>query len=227
MQATSDAIAAIVRQKGLELGTADERSVLIFASCAFRLTHLPGLSVDVLTAGQVDSARRKWIFDLFESNMRKMSVLSPPVPNALPWSDLSWASYEASSGGWDPSDTRETFWHPDSRFLLVRDDVSNQDVGFVMWRFDWEESAADEDVEVVYWSVRLSTCSSVRRPKCDVFGSYELQLSAKARGKGLGSRLMHVLQSIAKAWSMKKVILTAQKGMPRALVASHTASADL
>ncbi|KAI9623104.1 hypothetical protein KEM48_009724 [Puccinia striiformis f. sp. tritici PST-130] len=40
--------------------------------------------------------------------------------------------------------------------------------------------------------------------------SYEIQLKAETRGKGLGKVLMEILERIGSSWEMKKVMLTVQ-----------------
>jgi GNAT superfamily N-acetyltransferase len=42
--------------------------------------------------------------------------------------------------------------------------------------------------------------------------SYELQVEQAAAGKGLGRKLMRILEDVGAGWSMEKVMLTAFKG---------------
>lgn len=50
-----------------------------------------------------------------------------------------------------------------------------------------------------------------------IFNSYELQISEKYQGNGIGEFLLKTLEEIAKAWRMEKVILTALTNNERAL----------
>jgi hypothetical protein len=61
--------------------------------------------------------------------------------------------YESSQSGYSAEDKRKEIWDPEGRVLLVlgKDDVL---VGYLIWRFDWEETMSSKDVEVAYWSVK-------------------------------------------------------------------------
>ncbi|CAK9781883.1 acyl-CoA N-acyltransferase [Cutaneotrichosporon oleaginosum] len=67
-------------------------------------------------------------------------------------------------------------------------DVSDELVGFASFRFDTEDTMGADDVEVVY--------------------CYELQLTERARGAGLGALLMAELEGIGAKRGMAKAMLT-------------------
>ncbi|ORX37321.1 acyl-CoA N-acyltransferase [Kockovaella imperatae] len=69
--------------------------------------------------------------------------------------------------------------------------------GFCMFRFDTEETLTEDDVEVIY--------------------CYEIQLSSRARGKGLGTILMRHLEDIGRQQGMAKAMLTCLKRNTAAL----------
>ncbi|KAK4704186.1 hypothetical protein P7C70_g2026, partial [Phenoliferia sp. Uapishka_3] len=105
-------------------------------------------------------------------------------------------SYKASAAGYDREEKREELFHPDSRFIILRDDMvpvpvgmgGEGMVGFAMFRFDTEETAGDRHAEVLY--------------------CYEVQVEKESRGKGIGTVLVNVMEKLGKAWGMEKVMLT-------------------
>lgn len=67
-------------------------------------------------------------------------------------------SYESSQSGYSPKSKMTEFFHQQSRFLLsLGDDESLS--GFLMWRFDWEETISKDEeggmIEVAYWCVYI------------------------------------------------------------------------
>ncbi|KAK6908064.1 hypothetical protein I203_102065 [Kwoniella mangroviensis CBS 8507] len=70
-------------------------------------------------------------------------------------------------------------------------------LGFCGFRFDTEETLSSRDAEVVY--------------------CYEVQLSIKCRGQGLGKRLLDILEEIGRKRGLDKVILTCLKSNESAL----------
>ncbi|EGG08149.1 uncharacterized protein MELLADRAFT_105094 [Melampsora larici-populina 98AG31] len=98
--------------------------------------------------------------------------------------------YESSESGYSAQEKIKEMRDPEGKFLLVlgKDDMV---VGFLIWRFDWEETMGSDDVEVAY--------------------CYELQFRKDACGNGLGRALMNLLEEIGKSWKMKKVMLTVHK----------------
>ncbi|KAH9821702.1 acyl-CoA N-acyltransferase [Melampsora americana] len=118
----------------------------------------------------------KTCFEIFEDNMKEI--------------------YESSESGYSAEEKIEEMWDPEGRFIILlgQDDVV---VGFLIWRFDWEETMCSKDVEVAY--------------------CYELQFKKDVCGNGLGRALMHLLEEIGKSWKMKKVMLTVHKANTRAL----------
>lgn len=65
--------------------------------------------------------------------------------------------YERSAEGYDAQEKRTELFHPESRFLIVRQG-SDPPLGYCIFRFDTEETASEEEGEddmcdVVYWCV--------------------------------------------------------------------------
>ncbi|KAG8989266.1 hypothetical protein FRB94_009351 [Tulasnella sp. JGI-2019a] len=132
----------------------------------------------VRKASDVPPKTRRDVWAIFEGNMR--------------------AAYTSSSFGWHPPSKRKELFDPLSRFILVYAPASKARsgtslVGFVMFRFDEEETMEEDDSmeDVVY--------------------CYEIQISRKVQRSGLGVTLLEDLQKIAKKWRMKKVMLTVFK----------------
>lgn len=58
---------------------------------------------------------------------------------------------EGSSLGYDADEVKEDHLHNDARLLLFFS--AEELAAYVLWRFDWEETAQDDvEVEVAYWS---------------------------------------------------------------------------
>ncbi|GAA5962112.1 hypothetical protein JCM3765_005526 [Sporobolomyces pararoseus] len=122
---------------------------------------------------------KDWIWELFESNMKSL--------------------YQQSEDGWDPADKRKELFHVESRFCVLRsndlsiesDGQKNRLLGYTIFRFDTEETAGDEEADVVY--------------------CYELQVESNAHGQGVGRLLMDRLERIGKATKMDKTMLTVFK----------------
>ncbi|WWD04996.1 hypothetical protein V865_003067 [Kwoniella europaea PYCC6329] len=70
-------------------------------------------------------------------------------------------------------------------------------LGFCGFRFDTEETLSSRDAEVVY--------------------CYEVQLSSKCRGQGLGKKLLDILEDIGRKRGLDKVMLTCLKSNESAL----------
>ncbi|PLW09214.1 hypothetical protein PCASD_18314 [Puccinia coronata f. sp. avenae] len=146
----------------------------------------------IQSAHELSPQTRSQCFHLFESNMKQI--------------------YLRSADGYRPSEKERELFHPDARFLLAshqgqrggeEEDDHHQHQhqqhetegivdGFLMWRFDWEE------------------CMSVEEGELEVAYCYEIQLRPDTRGKGIGKRMMEMLEQIGASWGMKKVMLTVQ-----------------
>ncbi|WWC88503.1 uncharacterized protein L201_003414 [Kwoniella dendrophila CBS 6074] len=80
----------------------------------------------------------------------------------------------------------------------VQIDLTQEELmGFCGFRFDTEETLSSRDAEVVY--------------------CYEVQISLKSRGMGLGKTLLDVLKSIGKRRQLDKIMLTCLKNNESAL----------
>ncbi|KAK9900037.1 acyl-CoA N-acyltransferase [Cystobasidium minutum MCA 4210] len=99
------------------------------------------------------------------------------------------AIYTASKNGYSPEDKCEELFNEETRFILVYEAATPDLLAFTSFRFDREDTADDDtQVEVVY--------------------CYEVQVSQKARGTGLGRLLMRSLETFARAYGLPKVMLT-------------------
>lgn len=58
--------------------------------------------------------------------------------------------YETSHDGWDPEEKRKELFDRESRFIVLRADRSSPPLGYVIFRFDTEETADTEEADVVY-----------------------------------------------------------------------------
>jgi hypothetical protein len=119
--------------------------------------------MEVHTLKSLSASLRSWIFDLFERNMRALSVASQRhslrlfIPRSrdnhpfrrLPVFLLYQISYEASADGYDAKEKRQELFDPESRFVVL----GSPPVAYAVFRFDTEETADERDAEVVYWSV--------------------------------------------------------------------------
>lgn len=164
------------------------------------------ISCNVLLANELSEDMKKQIFTLFYQNMADLYESSKQGLDATEKREELFDPLSrfvilttASSSGTDPnlpepvvpsssSTTTETIESPNSRAILV---------AFAMFRFDWEETMSDEDVEVLY--------------------CYELQIEKSFQSFGLGRRLMDMLVQLARDWKMRKCMLTVFKANTGAL----------
>ncbi|POY71444.1 GNAT family acetyltransferase [Rhodotorula taiwanensis] len=131
--------------------------------------------ITVETFATISEEEKDWVWRLFEGNMRSL--------------------YEASSEGYDANEKRSELFHPESRFLTLRQDT-RPPLGYCIFRFDTEETASeDEDDDDL----------------CDVAYCYELQIEPGAQRQGIGRILMDALGRLAGAFKMDKTMLTAFK----------------
>lgn len=132
-------------------------------------------------------ALRASIFELFETNMRRM--------------------YEGQ-GTWNRANKEEELWDDDSRFICLfgrrkdckdKDDASGEDLAaFSMFRFDTEACARDDPLRDLFTPSR----------KLPVAYCYELQVSKAYHGLGLGSALVEALEHLGSRTGMVKSMLT-------------------
>ncbi|GAA5831272.1 hypothetical protein JCM3766R1_002991 [Sporobolomyces carnicolor] len=144
------------------------------ATTRLELYNLKSLPVEI----------REWIWDLFERNMR--------------------SSYEASDDGWKPQEKRKELFHAESRFIVLQSGDQEEDgirrskgLGYALFRFDTEETAGDEDADVLY--------------------CYELQIDSESHRLGAGKLLMQALNRIGLQMKMDKTILTVFKANTSAI----------
>jgi GNAT superfamily N-acetyltransferase len=101
--------------------------------------------------------------------------------------------YRRSTWGLDMVKKTEELQHRKARFLLAFASDENNDkelASFAHFRFDYD----DEE-----------------EPTCTVLYVYEIQVETAYRRKGLGRRLMAIMESIARQTEMEKVVLTVFK----------------
>lgn len=91
--------------------------------------------------------------------------------------------YVASYGEWSDKAKYAELKHADARYLLVRDAASNALLGFCHVRFEWEQN------DVVLYVM-------------------EIQLDESVRRRGLGKRLMQMLELIARKNALDAIWLT-------------------
>jgi GNAT superfamily N-acetyltransferase len=158
-----------------------------------------------LHSNQLNADLRRNLFALFETNMKALYVASACILLACVRATAH--RYESSADGYDDDAKREELFHADARFACAwTSDASPRLTGYAIWRFDMDGDDEDE-LPVVYWCV----ASGARRITLMV-PSYEVQVEAKASGKGLGRHLMGILASLARAYQLSKVVLTVFKG---------------
>lgn len=97
--------------------------------------------------------------------------------------------YEATSTGWDTKDKWLELTEDSAFYLTVtRKQRVEEVVAFVHYRFEMDD---DDTVCILY--------------------CYEIQLEQDVQGAGLGKYLMGCLESIAKKYHMRSVVLTCQR----------------
>lgn len=116
------------------------------------------------------------------------------------------ALYEATPGGWNASEKRTELFHRTSRFVIVTAKGDDALSGFVNWRFDEEECERDDPCS------RNDECETIEVAYC-----YELQVSPSVQRCGVGRMLIEMLETIGRATSMRKVMLTVFKNNDKAL----------
>ncbi|GAA5832948.1 hypothetical protein JCM11251_000542 [Rhodosporidiobolus azoricus] len=132
----------------------------------------------VHTTKTLTAVERGWVWELFEQNMK--------------------ALYQTSEDGYDPVEKRKELFHLDSRYLVLYPSSTptplEKPLGYCMFGFDTEETAAEDDDEM-----------------CDVSYCYELQVASSARRLGVGKALMAALERLGKSCKMDKTMLTVFK----------------
>jgi ribosomal protein S18 acetylase RimI-like enzyme len=177
-----------------EDGVADDPELLIQQAvavpdmveyCALSRIALPLLNTVQLQfkkPGELSASEKQQILDLFTINMEDL--------------------YRSSEWGWDAKTKRKELFHLSSRFLILTQISSSSDgnsstcggidqiIGYVMFRFEWD----DED-----------------EPEHPVIFLYELQVSTAHHRHGVGKYLMTILEVVSQKFHMWKIMLTCFK----------------
>ncbi|WVW84811.1 hypothetical protein I302_106846 [Kwoniella bestiolae CBS 10118] len=158
--------------------------------------------ISLVKSQNLSSRAQDAIFKLFDENMYDLQKTS-----TFPYTESS---------------KREELFDPDARYVLLLSSTSSTSngigvnnkgkgkgkeaqvefryedlLGFCGFRFDTEETLSSRDAEVVY--------------------CYEVQLSRRCRGLGLGKRLLGILEGIGRRRGLDKVMLTCLKSNASAL----------
>ena len=100
-------------------------------------------------------------------------------------------SYANSSLGWHPKAKRREMKLPDLKYLLVRQELGSEILGFASFMLTYEDSR-----EVVYL--------------------YDIHLREAVRGIGLGKHLITAIQQVGQETQMEKMMLTVFEANPEA-----------
>jgi hypothetical protein len=116
--------------------------------------------------------------------------------------------------GWDPLSKKQEFFHPDTRFIILRCSQAQDGLehfhdglpimAYSTFRFEMEDGEC-----VLYWYYWLF---QIPPGALFLLFSYELQASKSVQQGGMGKTLMRCLCDIARRWKMQKVVLTVLKG---------------
>jgi N-alpha-acetyltransferase 40 len=131
--------------------------------------------------------------------------------------------YRNSSFGLDLDAKRSELTHRKARFLLVFD--SSKTVGEAKENGNPSSGTSSSDAPVnrdekdrLAAFVHFRYClDEDEAPSCAVLYVYEIQVSARCSGRGLGTALMNLVVGAAQSVGLGKVVLTALKSNPRAL----------
>ncbi|KAL7273095.1 N alpha-acetyl-transferase [Rhizina undulata] len=123
--------------------------------------------------------------------------------------------YKRSSMGWSATEKKREMKHPAMRFLLVKEERingsfnSNTDGGETRSKDDeWEddESAISKDDDGVL--VGFLSFMVTEEEGQDVIYCYEVHVKESHRGKGIGNRLISIMERIGKRVGLLKAMLT-------------------
>ncbi|KAI9364446.1 acyl-CoA N-acyltransferase [Zopfochytrium polystomum] len=111
---------------------------------------------------------------------------------------------EAADTGWSDGQKREEMREENGRYLIAtaRQNDSDIPIGFLFFTFVMEESNDGEDREL---------------GEAPVVYCMELQLEPEYRGLGLGEHMMHLMEEVGRAATMRKAMLTVFKRNTRAV----------
>jgi N-alpha-acetyltransferase 40 len=161
--------------------------------------HCQSTTIEFLTSADVGySVVSKELLNLFEENM----------------GDL----YRKSSWGLDLEEKKKEFQHRKARFLIVRQQRQAED-GEICNKNDDSTTASSSSSStslVAYCHYRFCLDDD-EQPTCAVLYVYELQVAASQRRQGWGRRLMQMIEQLALAADMPRVVLTVFKKNTSAL----------
>jgi N-alpha-acetyltransferase 40 len=158
-------------------------------------------SADILGCSSTAVSTTKELLNLFEENM----------------GDL----YRQSSWGLDLDEKSQEFEHRKARFLIVRKQRQQRQQG----QDDGELCNNDENSTTTTTTTTTASSSSSlvaychyrfcldddEQPTSAVLYVYELQVASSERRRGWGKRLMQMMEQLARAADMPKVVLTVFK----------------
>lgn len=173
----------------------------------------PPTSIEMLNALSLPSFRAQ--FFPYDSTLRYNHegvstplILDLQTPTSISPNDMkacfdliastSSADYRSSSIGWSPAKKRKEMRLPDLRYILLKGKGREGEVdfesvvGFLSFMLTYED-----DHEVVY--------------------CYEIHLSAEWQGKGIGTRLMQMVEEVGRKAGVEKAMLTSFKANKTAL----------
>lgn len=109
------------------------------------------------------------------------------------------SSYDASSTmDWDLDEKRDDISNRDSRLIIFRDrgqgQVQGDIIAFLLFRFDTEECINKAD-----------------SGECTVIYCYEIHVHKEHQGKGLGRRMLTMMETLGDHFEMDKAMLTTFK----------------
>ncbi|KAF8072830.1 NAA40 [Scenedesmus sp. PABB004] len=110
------------------------------------------------------------------------------------------AVYEADAQKWQPRAKRRELFHDDARYFLMTDEQGEL-LAFTHFRFEVEENLLEAEELAAAALPRYSP----------VLYCYELQAAPPARRKGVGRRLMQLLELVALKFKLHAVLLTVQR----------------
>eukprot|EP00879_Flechtneria_rotunda_P011866 GHRR01012395.1.p1 GENE.GHRR01012395.1~~GHRR01012395.1.p1 ORF type:complete len:239 (+),score=70.88 GHRR01012395.1:527-1243(+) len=118
------------------------------------------------------------IWGLFDSNMRDI--------------------YNRDVHKWNPKEKKRELFHEEARYLLAVDTASGKLLAYTHFRFELEENILTNEDMQLFQLARYQP----------VLYCYELQLDACVQRKGLGKRLMQMLELMALSFKMEALLLT-------------------
>ena len=126
-----------------------------------------------------------------ESNINTTAKTTITIQQCLDLFETNMADlYQSSSWGLNMDEKRSEFSHKKTRYLLLVQQPTNELVAFVCFRFELDDK---------------------EQPTVAVLYVYEIQVAAAYRRQGLGGKLMKVIEQVARAVGLPKIMLTVFK----------------